>query len=738
MKHFLFLLIAWLINLPAQAASGHTENFVVQNDKGAMSYDVYFPPSYSGAGAPVPLIVALHGGNDSTAHTATVSGWNELADEHGFLVAYPQEDPDNGRLGIWNWSAVPRNGRDDRAASLVALVTTAVIDGYRVDRQRVMITGMSAGAGMAVAVSVVYAELFAAVGVESGCGYGMARCQHPPACTTAGCETEGLDAVYLDGESAGEAAYLAMGEHAHRLPAIVSYGDLDGPGFGVGQDDHVVMWLAVNDWIDDDEANLSVAREPAETLSGQEGGADYQRHIHLDADGCRLVERWIIAGLDHAYSGAHDGQGNTGLGPDMRRHQYDFLLNQTAPDPGCAASAGPSRGGGGGASDLWVLLGLLVIHLLLRLAWPGTARPGQGVAGVSRHLLLLALLGVAAPDTVLATHDTAPEMVLYQTSNALGSMAYHVYAPADLGGPAPLFVHVHGGNNKTTDAAHRSRLNELARQRGFVVVYPQEDPDNGNSGIWDHGAAVEAGRDGRASSLIAQIVSEVVAMYPIDPARVFIGGISAGAGIALVMAAQYPELFAGLQIEVGGSYGDGTPEETGRLAFEAMGARARRLPLIISWGTADPIAAAVDQPSVLAHWLFAQDWVDDGQANGSVPQQSWSSRTGREGKDFAVDSYVDADGCLLAESWVIDGMFHAYAGGDQTAPYDVVSDPNAPNMREVAYDFFLAQNAPGGPPCPAAHAAARVGMERGAGVPGSLLLMLALGRLLRRPRGHKT
>ena len=302
-------------------------------------------------------------------------------------------------------------------------------------------------------------------------------------------------------------------------------------------------------------------------------------------------------------------------------------------------------------------------------------------------VVVLLLLG---QPSAMATHDS-DVMTRHQVSNDLGTMAYDVYKPAGLTGAAPLFLHIHGGNNKTTDAAHRSRLNTLARERGFVVAYPQEDPNNGQAGIWNGGAAVRNGRQYRATSLIAQLTREVISSYRINPDRVIVGGISAGAAMAVAMAVQYPELYDALHIEVGSKYGDGTAAEAGRRAYEVMGARARRIPLMLSWGSADPIAMNADEESLLDHWLILHDWIDDGAANGSVSLTPAATREGVDGKPYAVETFVDAAGCVLAERWVIQGMFHAYAGGDQTAPYDVVSDPNAPNMRAVAYDFFMRQ-----------------------------------------------
>lgn len=328
---------------------------------------------------------------------------------------------------------------------------------------------------------------------------------------------------------------------------------------------------------------------------------------------------------------------------------------------------------------------------------------------VRRVLTLLAgllLAGCGAESLPVTTSAATPapqnaelDIQIKQVSNALGSMEYRVVTPVNLQGQVPLFVHIHGANISTEDVSHQSRLNELASQRGFVVVYPQEDPSK-NAGIWDGEVAAAEGRDSRSTSLIAQITREVITTHPIDPKRVFVGGISAGSTMAIVMAAQYPDLYTAMQAEGGDRFGPPSvdQEQAGLDVYEAMGLRARRIPFMLSVGTIDPFSYTTNTDSVMRHWLIAHDWLDDGLRNDSVSLTPASTRTGHDGKDYTVDTYVDAQGCVLAERWFIIGMFHAYAGGNPATIYDITSDANAPHMREVAYDFFLDQTDADGPP----------------------------------------
>jgi poly(3-hydroxybutyrate) depolymerase len=141
------------------------------------------------------------------------------------------------------------------------------------------------------------------------------------------------------------------------------------------------------------------------------------------------------------------------------------------------------------------------------------------------------------------------------------------------------------------------------------------------------------------------------------------------------------------------------PVVAGRNAYLAMGSRADRVPLLVSYGTLDPNAALADQDALIQQWQVTHDLVDDRELNGSVPRTVAATRTGYDGRNYTVDTYVDAQGCVLIERWLIDGMRHAYSGGTPTSPLDTDVD-TGPDMRAVAYDFFLAQTAPTGPPAP--------------------------------------
>src|SRR5690554_3831911 len=67
---------------------------------GRLTYSLYRPP---GSVAGMPLVVMLHGCQQTALDMARGSRMNMLADKHGFVVAYPQQVKRLQALRCWRW-----------------------------------------------------------------------------------------------------------------------------------------------------------------------------------------------------------------------------------------------------------------------------------------------------------------------------------------------------------------------------------------------------------------------------------------------------------------------------------------------------------------------------------------------------------------------------------------------------------------------------------------------------------
>ena len=254
-------------------------------------------------------------------------------------------------------------------------------------------------------------------------------------------------------------------------------------------------------------------------------------------------------------------------------------------------------------------------------------------------------------------------------SNGAGNRGYFTYLPARYAGQSlPLVVMLHGCKQTAEDFAAGTRMNELADDLGFIVVYPAQARSANMSRCWNWFWPSDQQRDEGEPSLIAGITRQVITRYNVDQRRVYVAGLSAGGAMAAVMGATYPDLFAAVGVHSGLPYASARDSISALAAMR--GGRSRgaaplpAVPTIVFHGDRDTTVHPSNGVfSTAAAALVSQK----GEAGGRT-----YTRTVHRGRPGL-------------EHWLVHGSGHAWSGGNAKASY---TDPTGPDATREMLRFF--------------------------------------------------
>ena len=269
-----------------------------------------------------------------------------------------------------------------------------------------------------------------------------------------------------------------------------------------------------------------------------------------------------------------------------------------------------------------------------------------------------ALAGQAQPSR------TQPRAALIKTPDVApnpGNLQMLSYRPVELSGRAPLVVVLHGCTQTAAAFADGAGWPALARRFGFALLCPEQKAINNLNRCFNWFQTGDAARGRGEAASIRAMIARALAQHDLDPARVFIVGLSAGGAMTSAMLACYPEVFAGGAIIAGLPYGAASNMQE---AFAAMvqgvvrtgaewGDRVRRAseyagpwPRVSIWqGDADSTVNPLNADEIVKQWR-------DVHGLGSAPPAI------ETGAGYRRSVWADAQGRPTIEAIRIAGLAH--------------------------------------------------------------------------------
>lgn len=256
---------------------------------------------------------------------------------------------------------------------------------------------------------------------------------------------------------------------------------------------------------------------------------------------------------------------------------------------------------------------------------------------------------------------------------------YRAYTPAGGSGRRPVVVFLHGGGGTGELFARVSKMNSVADEGGFVVVYPDGSGRLGDRLLtWNAGHCCAYAKDQNIDDVafVGALIDDVTKR--LGTGDVFVTGFSNGAMMTYRLGCELADRIRAVAVV------------SGAMNLDSC-APARTLPVLIMHGTADTAVP-----------------YDGGPSSSEFPTAgTWTNRSVR----YAVDFWTEHNGCTGTPTtsrdgaverhtyacekdvvlYAIDGGGHGWPGGGKARPNAVEPAPPRPDASRVVWKFFQAQ-----------------------------------------------
>lgn len=259
-----------------------------------------------------------------------------------------------------------------------------------------------------------------------------------------------------------------------------------------------------------------------------------------------------------------------------------------------------------------------------------------------------------------------------QSSGIRRTFLLHIPDNLDLSKPVPLVISLHGFAEWPAHQMQISGWNDLADEKGFMVVYPS---GTGFPKRWKAGGQPDGAADKwQDVNFISDLIDELQKHYNIDPTRIYANGLSNGGGMAYLLGCKLSERIAAV-----GSV-------AGAFVFPLEDCLPTRpVPMIAFHGTADPIVPYLGGPSQNFIFPFIPQWIEErAEINGCNAAPTQIPTNGEV-------SGVRYSGCRQEADVVfysIEGGGHSWPGGQPLPEWIVGHTTMDIEATRTMWEFF--------------------------------------------------
>lgn len=256
----------------------------------------------------------------------------------------------------------------------------------------------------------------------------------------------------------------------------------------------------------------------------------------------------------------------------------------------------------------------------------------------------------------------------------------------------PLVVMLHGCQQDAALFAQGTQMNVVAQRNGFVVLYPQQSRRNHITKCW-RWHDINDGPGMSEVHTIMKIIRSTIMMHDLDPHKVYVAGLSAGAAMAGVLAASYPEQFTAVAMHSCPVLGRAHDTLTAVKVMQDIHldddqalasyvaplnpSKKELIPAMIIQGQRDHVVHQRNADELVKQFLYLNNLPmgSEGSSQLYFPHSN---------KEYSQTIYRSGNKRIL-EFIKIKRLDHAWAGGDYRLPFN---SQYGPNSSQLIWEFF--------------------------------------------------